>query len=310
MNLPLISVVIPTYMRPVQTLKIALNSVITQSYKNIEVIVVDDSPETYEGRDAIENYLLSIKDDRIKLIKHEKNKGANVARNTGIKNSTGEFVAFLDDDDEWMPNKLQKQCEVLNNNPDLGLVYCSTEVITMKNGMITKTHISEARHRGDIFGDLCEKNFIGSTSCAMVRRSVFDEVGLFDVNLESAQDYEMYLRISHQYPIDFADGEPLLRYFKHDQGTISSDKGKAIRSREYIHKKYADVFNENPKYLNLFLLRKSNYYMVNNKCSEAIFTWIKAISLQPANFKKNFLTLLRLIRNYFKVARKIKGLNK
>lgn len=105
----LVSVIIPTYKRTFAMLSRAIKSVLSQSHKNIEIIVVDDSPSSFIDKDSIKRQVEKIPDDRIIYIQHESNQGACVARNTGIKNAKGDYVAFLDDDDEWLPDKLKLQ---------------------------------------------------------------------------------------------------------------------------------------------------------------------------------------------------------
>lgn len=105
MEKELVSVVITTYKRRVSQIKAAIDSVLNQSHENLELIIVDDSPNEYEYRDEVKNYCENISDSRVKYIQHEKNMGACAARNTGFSNSNGKYIAFLDDDDEWVKDK-------------------------------------------------------------------------------------------------------------------------------------------------------------------------------------------------------------
>src|SRR5699024_744473 len=119
----LVSVIIPTFKRKKEIVRRAVKSVMAQTYQNIEIIIVDDSPEEFQGSIKIKEYLDSLKDERVKYIKHSENKGANAARNTGIRNSKGNFLAFLDDDDEWLPMKIEKQIQQFKCD-QIGMVYC------------------------------------------------------------------------------------------------------------------------------------------------------------------------------------------
>ena len=123
MNMPKISVVIPTHNRA-SFLKKAIESVLRQSYTNLEVIIVDDN-STDNTKEVVNSY----KDKRIKYIVHDKNKGGAVARNTGIIASTGDIVAFLDDDDEWLPEKIKKQMELFESKPFVDLIYTAFYLI-------------------------------------------------------------------------------------------------------------------------------------------------------------------------------------
>src|SRR5690625_1857772 len=122
---PLVSVIIPTYKRP-RMLTRALKSVLMQTYKNIEVIIVDDNDENSEYRKQTINFMKEYKSNPIiKYIKHKKNKGGSEARNTGIYKATGKYISFLDDDDEYMPTKIEKQVKKFkeSNEANLGFVY-------------------------------------------------------------------------------------------------------------------------------------------------------------------------------------------
>ena len=118
-NRSLVSTIIPTHNRS-KMLNRSINSVLNQTYSAIECIVIDDG-STDNTVDVIETQ----KDDRLIYVSHKSNRGASAARNTGIRHSNGEYISFLDDDDEWLPTKLEKQVELLTNLPNkIGMVYC------------------------------------------------------------------------------------------------------------------------------------------------------------------------------------------
>ena len=123
-----VSVIITTYKRPLQIVSRAISSVLNQTYTQLELIVVDDSPSSFEGRDAIEQYIKNLPDKRIRIIQHDNNRGACAARNTGIQDSKGNYIAFLDDDDFWHPDKIEKQMRKMASG-NYGLVYCRQHVI-------------------------------------------------------------------------------------------------------------------------------------------------------------------------------------
>ena len=120
-NVPMVSAIITTYKREPSMVLRALDSIIAQTYRDIEIIVVDDSPADYSERDAVRLAIIKRQSENpdisIKYIAHEKNMGACVARNTGLDAANGEYVAYLDDDDEWLENKLEVQVNVLENSP-------------------------------------------------------------------------------------------------------------------------------------------------------------------------------------------------
>jgi glycosyltransferase involved in cell wall biosynthesis len=190
----MISVVIPAYGQP-DLLRNALESVNQQTVDQIEVIVVDDgSPNSLDS-------IVSSFGDWAKLVRHETNKGAAAARNTGIKHASGEYIAFLDADDIWKPTKLEKQLSVLENTDDVGLVY--TGFVQYELDGSEWERYPEAR--GNIYVDELERDRVHPTSTVMVRRDVLAEVGGFDTNLPSRQDYDLWLRITEHYEVDYVD---------------------------------------------------------------------------------------------------------
>lgn len=188
MSKPLVSVVIPTYKRP-DKLRRATRSVADQTYPNIELIVVDDhSPKPAEDTLATESF----DDLDLVCLRHEENRGANQARNTGIRESDGEYIALLDDDDDWRPEKLSRQVEVFeNSDDDVGVVYTGCEY---DYGDYTRDVIFTCE--GDVTEDLLVGKSFGEFSTLMVRTDVVFEAGLPDERFPSWQDREWLIRLS------------------------------------------------------------------------------------------------------------------
>src|SRR5699024_8437724 len=159
----------PTYKRHFKQIKKSVYSVLNQKYTNIELIIIDDNSKDNISIYNIENELNQIKDSRIHYIQHGINKGACAARNTGIKNAKGEYIAFLDDDDEWLSNKLELQLQKFTNK-EVGLVYCDSYTIKTKNDSIINKSIRSFRISGMVYKQLLEKNFVGSTSFVLIRK--------------------------------------------------------------------------------------------------------------------------------------------
>ncbi|AZQ14290.1 glycosyltransferase family A protein [Halorubrum sp. PV6] len=191
---PEVSVVIPIYNQP-QLIEAALNSVAEQSLERYEVVVVDDASNA-DFKPIVNAY-----DDRVRLLTHEENRGAAAARNTGIEHANGEYVAFLDADDTWEPTKLEKQREVFENDDELGLVY--TGFVQYELDGSEWERYPEAR--GKIYVDELERDRVHPTSTVMVQRDILAEVGGFDTNLPSRQDYDLWLRITEYYEVDYVD---------------------------------------------------------------------------------------------------------
>ena len=187
---PTISVIIPTYNRA-GMLKEAIDSVLAQDYSDFELIVVDDG-STDETPQILNGY-----GGKIKRI-CQPNKGVSAARNRGIAAASGEFMAFLDSDDLWLPDKLTIQSEFLRSTPDA--LICQTEEIWIRNGVRVNPR---ERHR-KVSGMIFERSLalcLVSPSAVMLRRGLFDEFGLFDESLLACEDYDMWLRVSCRCPV-------------------------------------------------------------------------------------------------------------
>lgn len=185
-----VSVIIPTYNRG-WILKDAIDSVMTQEYKDFELIIVDDG-STDNTKKILHQYK-----NHIKIIR-QTNKGVSAARNAGIKYSTGKYIAFLDSDDIWLPQKLSIQIDFFISNSKA--LICQTEEIWIKNGKRINQKIKHKKISGYIFEpslSLC----LVSPSAVMMKRCLLNRAGLFDEKLYSCEDYDMWLRISRSIPV-------------------------------------------------------------------------------------------------------------
>ncbi|MDY0362369.1 MAG: glycosyltransferase family 2 protein [Desulforegulaceae bacterium] len=183
-----ISVIIPVYNRA-WCITEAVKSVLQQTYKNFELIVVDDGSDDATGQ-ILENY----KDnhENIKVL-FQKNKGVSAARNLGIKNSNGDFIAFLDSDDLWEPQKLEVQIEHFKKNKNC--VVCQTEEIWVKNNKRINPKKKHKKPEGDIFIQSLSLCLV-SPSAVMMKKEFFDKAGLFDEKMTACEDYDLWLRAS------------------------------------------------------------------------------------------------------------------
>lgn len=178
----LVSVVVPAY-NAESSIKTTIDSIINQTYKNIEIIVVDDG-----SKDSTAEIVESYKNDRIKLINKE-NGGVSSARNLGIKSSRGDYVAFCDSDDVWSLDKLEKQVAVINSFKNVDFVGCN------RNGEQTRVLLNSYNIIKKMkFSDLLLRTF-PQTSTAVIKKTVFDDVGMYDENQKYAEDGNLWLRI-------------------------------------------------------------------------------------------------------------------
>ncbi|MGQ4649264.1 glycosyltransferase [Lyngbya aestuarii] len=189
--MPVISVVVPAY-NVEQTILETLQSIQQQTFVDLEIIVINDG-----STDRTLELLSTIEDQRLKVFSYE-NGGLPVARNRGISRSNGQFIAFIDADDLWTPDKLALQLEALQRNPQAGVAYSWTIFIDDEGKFL---YAGESLfHEGDVYPQLLVKNFIASGSNILVRRNVIEEVGEFDSQLKSAEDWDYSLRLAARYP--------------------------------------------------------------------------------------------------------------
>ena len=191
---PLVSVIIPTYNRG-WILQEAIESVLTQEFGDFELIVVDDG-STDNTRDILNAYKEDI------IILRQANKGVSAARNMGIASTSSRFIAFLDSDDLWLPDKLSTQIAFFDAHEDA--LICQTGESWMRNGVRVNPKNRHRKFSGDIFQGSLALCLI-SPSAVMLRRSLFEEVGVFDESLPACEDYDFWLRISCRHPVFLID---------------------------------------------------------------------------------------------------------
>lgn len=184
----LVSVIIPMY-NSSKTIKDTIYSAIKQTYSNIEIIVINDG-STDNGKEIVEKIIIENPSFNLKLI-NQSNKGVSSARNLGLKNARGRYIAFLDADDKWCEDKLFKQVEYMDNNPDVAL---TGTLIT--NG---KTFKKKKKVQNVSFQKLLFKNYF-MTPSVLVRKKIVDEIGYFNQDKKYSEDYDFWLKIAIKYP--------------------------------------------------------------------------------------------------------------
>ena len=190
----MVSVIIPTFNRG-WILKEAIDSVLDQEFLDYELIIVDDG-STDNTQEILDSYGQDV------IVLRQSNRGVSTARNKGISGATGQLIAFLDSDDLWLPQKLSRQVDFFNANP--AALVNQTEEIWVRNGVRVNSKKRHQKHPGMIFErslDLC----LVSPSAVMIRKTLFEIVGVFDENLPACEDYDLWLRISCRYPIHLID---------------------------------------------------------------------------------------------------------
>jgi len=229
-----VSIIIPTYNRS-HLLKRSVESVLDQRYSNIEIIVIDDA-----SKDNSKEVLEAINDNRIIYIRNIKNKGANFSRNLGLEKSSGEYIAFLDDDDYYSDeNKLLKQLELFHKNKKLVFVGCGYYDKSSNKKRYPKV-------KGKISKDLLLNFSDIETSTIVIKKCAIEKVGFFDESLPSEQNHDFFYRISKVGEFDYLDEVMVIKDQPKNQ--ISSNPKNKIFGYILFHKKHIkDIKNLNLK---------------------------------------------------------------
>jgi len=225
---PAVTVVIPTFNRASIVVR-AIRSVLGQTCQDWELIVVDDG-----STDGTEQVVRGFSDKRITYIRHDRNLGGGAARNTGIRHAQGEYVAFLDSDDEWLPEKLQKELEVFrSSDPVVGLVYTGKMMLD-ETGRVLE--IRMPTKSGWVYEALLDANFIGSCSRVTVKKQALERVAGFDETLVAHQDWDLWLRVARVSRIASVPNCLVKRYMGSDQ--VTGSLRRICEGRERIFRKY------------------------------------------------------------------------
>ncbi len=280
------TVIIPSY-NQAQYIANCIESISAQTKKALQIIVVDDNSSDDTAK-IIKPYL-----KKVTFIRHKKNYGSYAyTYNTGVRHAKGDYIIIVSADDKLAPTILEKEAAILDQNPQIGLVYSqSFSVEDSKN--ILKVHKS-AGHKSyvgrpnDFELLLTQGDFISSIN-ALVRRSVYQKLGLFDTKLRYMADYEMWIRIAQQYKLAYI-AKPLTYYTIHGNNLhLNSDFAKITRKEfEYILKKYlpkkdhgADLTKTKQlAYYNFYLKLTAEAILASNS-GQAISFWLKALKLKP-----------------------------
>ncbi len=279
---PLVSVVIPTYNRA-NTIKRCIDSVLNQTYKNIEVIVVDDG-STDKTKEVVDSY----EDPRVRYISYRTNRGANYARNTGIKKGKGELIALQDSDDAWHPEKIEKQLQAYVNSPsDHKVVYTGTLI---KNGRKQFYMPEKWVHpkEGDVHRPMLRSTF-ANTVTILTKKECLEQIGYFDENIPRAQDWELGLRLSKKYKFKLVD-EPLVTTYP-SKGSITKNYEAHADAYEIILEKHKDSFMKHPDILSSHYFFLAAIYFNLDNWKKAIINIKKAYGLKPLHP----ITIMRLL---------------
>jgi glycosyltransferase involved in cell wall biosynthesis len=272
MRRPLVSVIIPTYNRS-GLLGRAVRSVLQQNFNDLEILIIDDSSD-----DDTQSVVNNLNDGRVRYFRNKLNIGGSGARNVGISQAKGKYLAFLDDDDEWLLNKLEKQVSLIEAaDRTVGLVYCGYYYIYNER----RAAESVPRYRGDIYNILLKNNVLGSPT-PLIRNEVFREVGGFDERLPSCQDWDMWIRISRSFTFDYVSESLANHHIYGNQ--ISTNLGKKIIARKLLIDKYRDELHQRAKALGWHYRRLGSLYSLYGDVILGRKSILRSIQSNPFNF--------------------------
>ncbi|MDY6854700.1 MAG: glycosyltransferase [Thermodesulfobacteriota bacterium] len=299
-NTRTVSIIIPTYNRA-HLLRRAIQSALVQTYRHFELIVVDDA-----STDNTEEIIKKLNDPRIRYIRHKTNKGGSAARNTGIKNAQGEFIAFQDSDDEWLLEKLEKQMRVFQSCSDnMGVVYCGFLRWDGRSAVYVPSPKIKVRD-GDISSQILCKNFVG-TPTLLIRRECFEKIGLFDEQLPRFQDWELVIRLAGKYHFYLID-EPLVMAYVTLEG-ITNNGAAGTRAREIILERHYKTLSKTPQALADHLYNLGHLKCLNETMAYGRSYFVKSVRVSPGYIKAWTALVLSLFGSKaYKTARRIRQL--
>ncbi len=244
--MPKVSVIIPCY-NSERFIRQTLESVLSQTFNDLEIIVVDDG-----STDSTADIVNSFKDNRI-VYHYKANQGLSSARNKGISLSQGEYIAFLDHDDIWLPEKLKIQLEVFTANQEAAMVFSDAYITDLNGKRIKRFFKISPPFKGKVFNKLLSDNFVPILT-VMLKRTVFEKTGLFNSNYKIAEDWDFFLRLAKNYSFDYIN-TPLAEYRVHD-ASFSKNAKLALEESLDLMQRYLTEFN------------RLNRRIIKNKISE------------------------------------------
>ena len=287
---PIVSIIIPTYNRA-RTIVRSVNSILSQTFQNFELIIVDDC-STDNTKDILEK---TFNDSRIIYYKLKNNSGACAARNKGIELAKGKYIAFQDSDDEWLCEKLEKQIQILDNSIDCQAIFCQFIRINNTNISIMP---SNSFNKNNINSVIFEENFL-STQTLLVKKEVFKKIGIFDISLPRFQDWELAIRLITKCKVFYQEEPLVIMYIQND--SISKNIKAKAKALEIIVNKYKDYYIKHPLIYSKYLRRISllNYLFVDdgniaNQKSILLFKSFNALKMNITNYR-NWLCFLFIL---------------
>lgn len=275
MDRPLISIIIPAY-NSESVISRTIESVLAQTYDNWELIIVDDG-STDNTKEVVGQFVK--KDKRISYIWQKNSGGAASPKNTGFKYAKGDFIAYLDHDDEWLSQKLEKQIELFKSNDKLGVVSCNVFVINEIEKTSGERKLSRFKSVKDLLASA--GNYVFSNSSAVIPKKVIEKVGPRDENLKLFEDQDMFIRIAEAgYDID-SPPEILLKYYI-SKKSLSQNFEKAAQDYERFINKHRNLLEKYPKVFSSHLRHLGTTCMLSGNGKKARNIFLESIKIFPS----------------------------
>ena len=296
-----VSAVITTYKRPPHILLRAISSVLNQSYRQIELIIIDDNRED-KYLIANKSLIESITDNRITYLVNTGKHGACSARNLGAKQATGSILAFLDDDDTWKSNKIERMIQEIKG--DYGLVYCNSDYY--REDKLIQSNVELKELSDDPLHSIVLSNYVGGCSIPIMKKEVFDEVGGFDEDQPASQDIDLWIRMFQKTKF-FHVREPLVDYYFSDD-SITRNLEKQNLARIRLLNKYKELYDKFPDAREARVYRITITYFLQNKNKEGYQFLIRNSNSNKINKMFKLLKLFG-IAQVKKIVNKNRGYN-
>jgi glycosyltransferase involved in cell wall biosynthesis len=299
--MPKVSVIIPTYNRG-ELLRSAIESALEQTFTDLEIIVSDDK-STDNTLDVVRYFA----DERIKYKLNHGKKGPSATRNTAIMASKGDYIAFLDDDDVWFPDKLQKQVDLLDHcQPNICGVYSNRLFLDKMSGKVFSDNPGTDQVKGNLLHQLIIKSPI-HTSTAVIKKRCLDEIGLFDETISYMEDLDLWIRLSVNWDFEYIP-KPLTKAYFHDYAHLSRNLEGQTKGREKLLERYKHFFKKNRKSWGALYLCLGAQYCQLKQMKKGRKNIIKGIVKYPFSkiaYFHLFSSLLgahnyQRLRNYYK----------
>ena len=291
-----VTAAITTCRRPVPIVERALKSVVSQTYDDIRIFVVNDYPEDPALSDALKDMCRRY-DGRfpVTYLTTGKNSGACRARNVALEAAETPYIAFLDDDDEWYPDKTALQVDALEKTPEAALCYCNVRHC-YSDGR-TEIRNSGPMPEGMIFHDLVAFNIIGSCSFPMLLTEAFREVGGFNESMPALQDLEAYMRLCRIYPAVYIS-DPLVDYHIEQIDRISSSMKRRADGCARLEDAFRDVIKNDRNDRAAMALRCLFHYSNDHRAKDSVMAWCRAVAARPEAVATNLKKLRQVVRSF------------